>query len=190
MSNTFYKVKQNYKFSHILYCLVENRLLSLMIFFLFSDFRHLFCIHIAMWCECPESQVGLQWLTRQQLTVCVPVHSGQESELSLCYRLFCTSFYILTAMSMLSENLRYLYECSELCDSFHVKNSLQYLPIETVGSDQVSNSTCSLGFIWKLSFCPIYNFTLCAMPFEYGTCMLVQYFSFYKYHIDKSKKML
>lgn len=81
------------------------------------------------------------------ITVCVPVHSGQESELSLCYRLFCTSFYILTAMSMLSENLRYLYECSELCDSFHVKNSLQYLPIETVGSDQVSNSTCSLGFI-------------------------------------------
>lgn len=60
---------------------------------------------------------------------------------------FCTSFYILTAMSMLSENLRYLYECSELCDSFHVRNSLQYLPIEVVGSDQVSNSTCSLGFI-------------------------------------------
>lgn len=125
MSNTFYKVKKKYKFSHILDCLVENRLLSLMIFFLFSDFRHLFCIHIAMWCECPESQVGLQWLTRQQLTVCVPVHSGQESELSLCYRLFSTtSFYFLTAMSMLSENLRYLYECSELCDSFHVKNSL------------------------------------------------------------------
>lgn len=55
-------------------------------------------------------------------------------------------------MSMLSENLRYLYECSELCDSFHVKNSLQYLPIETVGSDQVSNSTCSLGFFENFHF--------------------------------------
>lgn len=48
-----------------------------------------------------------------------------------------------------------------------------YLLIETVGWGHVSDSIGSLGFIHFVLF------YLCAMPFEYGTYMLEQYFSYF-----------